>query len=138
MKLIRKLESQRIHISHIYKDLLHKPLRDIAMASKSVVKTKEELSYDELIKSYDPANNISRNTLTRYERTLIIGMRLEQLARGAKSFVDISDLKGDKRNIREIAERELKQKAIPFMIVRTMPNGDKEYYRLSDMIITDT
>ena len=34
-----------------------------------------------------------------------------------------------------IAEKELNQKKIPFIIMRPLPNGKKEYWRLQDLEI---
>ena len=38
-------------------------------------------------------------------------------------------------NIKDIANEELNQKKIPFMLLRTLPNKAQEYWRISDMII---
>lgn len=97
------------------------------MASSKVVE-----SYDDIIGAYDPQTNVSRNVMTRYEKAKIIGMRLEQLARGAPPYVSV---KGKTPNIREIALRELEERKLPFMIARSLPNGTKEYWRLQDMIV---
>ena len=90
-------------------------------------------NYADVISSYDPNHNVSRNVLSRYEKTKIIGMRLEQIARGAKPLVDLTNKKIT--NIRDIVLLELEQRKIPFMIARTLPNGTKEYWKLEDMII---
>lgn len=82
------------------------------------------------MQNYDPSHNVSRNVLTRYERAKIIGIRLEQLARSAVSTVDTTGLD----DIREICMKEFEEKKIPFLIERTLPNGKKEYWKLSDMI----
>lgn len=87
--------------------------------------------YNDIIKQYDPKNNVTRNVLTRYEKAKIIGMRLEQLARGAPVYVDVPD----KSDLRTIVLMELEQRKIPFMIARTLPNGKKEYWRIDDVIV---
>jgi DNA-directed RNA polymerase I, II, and III subunit RPABC2 len=69
----------------------------------------------------------------KYERVKIVGLRSEQLQRGADPYVEI-DL--SKPFIpREVAMEELRQRKLPFMIKRTLPNGVDEYWRLDDMII---
>lgn len=95
--------------------------------------TKIVESYDDIMSNYNPANNTSRNVLSRYEKAKIIGMRLEQVARGSKVYVDVK--KHKLTNIRDIVLKELEERKTPLMIARTMPNGTKEYYRLQDMII---
>jgi len=62
-----------------------------------------------------------QTTLTRFEKARIMGSRALQLSLGAPPFIDFS------KNIStslEIAEEELKQKVIPIVIRRTLPNGD--------------
>jgi len=70
--------------------------------------------------------------LTKYERTRIIGQRVKQLNIGANPFIPIGDNIID-NNI--IAEIELKEKKIPFIIRRPLPNGTSEYWRLEDLEI---
>jgi len=74
---------------------------------------------------------MSRNILTRFEIAKLIGVRSEQLARGAQPTVDIQNLK----NVRDIAIQELREKKIPLMIARPLPNGKKEYWRIKHVII---
>lgn len=86
-------------------------------------------SFADVIREYNPKNNMTRNVLTRFEVTKIIGMRLEQLARGAQPYVNTQGL-----NLRAIALKELEERKIPYMIVRSLPNNKKEYWRLTDMV----
>lgn len=88
-------------------------------------------SFDDIIQNYDPSKNKTRPILSIYEKAKIIGLRLEQLARGAESTIDASRFK----SIREIVLQEFVEKQIPFIIVRNMPFGVKEYWKLEDMII---
>lgn len=70
--------------------------------------------------------------LSKYEKTKIIGMRVTQLNHGAKPFIDIKDTYLDKYLI---AERELKEKKIPYIIKRPIPNGTFEYWNIKDLEI---
>lgn len=65
--------------------------------------------------------------LTRYERIQVIGMRAEQLARGAQAFVDATGTVGPY----ELAERELESQRLPMIVVRNLPDGKPQYLRLS-------
>jgi len=67
-------------------------------------------------------NHKSLPILTKYERTRIIGQRAKQINQGARPFIDIPDGVIDGYII---AEMELKEKKIPFIIQRPMPNGSK-------------
>ena len=66
--------------------------------------------------------------LTKYERTHVIGIRAEQLARGAQAFVDlpppVHSMSANSVYF-AIAERELDEHRLPFLIVRTMPDGSE-------------
>jgi DNA-directed RNA polymerase subunit K/omega len=88
--------------------------------------------YNELMKDYDPNKNSTKPILSKYEKTKIIGFRMEQLARGAEPYVEIIDNAFEPG---EIAMRELKERKLPFMVRRTLPNGQHEIFRLCDMLI---
>ena len=60
-------------------------------------------------------------TLTRVEKARIMGARALQLSLGAPIFIEIPK---DATTSLEIAMEELKQRVIPIVIKRTLPNGD--------------
>jgi DNA-directed RNA polymerase subunit K/omega len=70
--------------------------------------------------------------LTIYEKTKLIGMRANQLSQGAAPFIKVPDYV---KNVKEIARMELEQKRLPYIIKRPLPNGEYEYWRLSDLMI---
>ena len=84
----------------ITKDLQHKPV--------------EIISKDGLIVTGPP-------TLTRFEKARIMGARALQLSLGAPVFIEIPK---NATTSLEIAMEELKQRVIPIVIKRTLPNGD--------------
>jgi DNA-directed RNA polymerase I, II, and III subunit RPABC2 len=68
--------------------------------------------------------------LTKYEKARILGQRSKQIENGAKPLVKVPE------NIVEayiIAELELKEKKIPFIIRRPIPGGGCEYWKLKDL-----
>ena len=68
--------------------------------------------------------------LTKYEKARVLGQRSKQIETGAKPFIDVPP------NIIDgyvIAEMELKQKKIPFIIKRPIPGGAFEYWNLRDL-----
>jgi len=68
--------------------------------------------------------------LTKYERARILGQRAKQINSGATPFIKIPE------NIIDgyiIAEMELKEKRIPFIVRRPLPNGGSEYWSLKDL-----
>lgn len=89
--------------------------------------------YSDITKKYNPSKNITNNILSKYERVKILGIRAEQLQRGAKPLVDVSKMR--ETSPINIAKKELEEKKLPFIISRSLPNGVTEYWRLDDMII---
>jgi len=70
--------------------------------------------------------------LTKYEKARILGVRAKQINNGAAPFIEL------KENIIDgylIAERELAEKKLPFIIRRPLPNRGSEYWRLEDLEI---
>jgi DNA-directed RNA polymerase I, II, and III subunit RPABC2 len=63
-------------------------------------------------------------TLTRFERARIVGARALQLSLGAPVFIEIPK---NATSSLEIAIEELKQRVIPIVIRRTLPNGDYQH-----------
>ena len=87
----------------ITKDLQHKPV--------------EITNKDGLIVTGPP-------TLTRFEKARIMGARALQLSLGAPIFIEIPK---NATTSLEIAMEELKQRVIPIVIKRTLPNGDYQH-----------
>ncbi len=100
------------------------------MASKKIDVMED---FNDIMRKYDPSKNKTKNILTKYERVKIVGLRSEQLQRGADPYVDFDTSK--EFNPREVAMEELRQRKLPFMIKRPLPDGSCEYWRLDDMII---
>jgi len=97
-------------------------------------------NYDEIAK----LSNVVRNSdgiiidplhrtipyLTKYEKARILGQRAKQIETGSIPFVKVPE------NIVDgyiIAELELKEKKIPFIIKRPIPSGGCEYWNLKDL-----
>lgn len=96
--------------------------------------TKLVQDFDDILQTYDTSRYITRNTMTKYEKTKVIGMRLEQLARGAPTLIDVD--KHGCKSIRDVVMKELEEKKLPFVIVRNLPNGKQEHWRVCDLVVT--
>lgn len=87
-----------------------------------VIRDKDDIIIDDLHKTIP--------FLTKYERARILGQRAKQINSGATPFVKVPE------NVIDgyiIAELELKEKKIPFIIRRPLPNGGSEYWSLMDL-----
>jgi DNA-directed RNA polymerase I, II, and III subunit RPABC2 len=99
-------------------------------------------NYDEIIKMSkvvrDTDNRIidlqhqTTPILTRYEKSRIVGVRAKQLNSGSLSLIKNADSIIDGMLI---AELELKEKKVPFIIRRPLPNGSCEYWNIKDLEI---
>lgn len=72
--------------------------------------------------------------LTRYEKTKVLGQRAKQIDSGCKIFVNVQS------NVIDgylIATEELKQKKLPFIIRRPIPNGGVEYWPVKELDIVN-
>ena len=70
--------------------------------------------------------------MSKYEYTRVLGQRAKQIEGGSKPFVEVEP------NIIDsyiIAENELRERKIPFIIRRPIPNGGFEYWNINDLEI---
>ena len=81
-----------------------------------------------LIDKLNSHNKQTKPFLTKYERARIIGVRAEQLANGFNSSVNTEGM----TDVVKIAEKELKERKLPLIIQRTLPDGTTEYWRLDE------
>ncbi len=107
------------------------------MTQKQTATMKIIEDYSETVIKTDPSKHTTRNVMTKYELTKVIGMRVEQLARGSPTMIDVEAEigTGNVHTLHKIVHLELEKKLIPFIIQRPLPNGEKEYWRIKDMVI---
>lgn len=72
-------------------------------------------------------SNMEYPKVTKYEVARVIGLRAEQLARGAKPLVDTGNL----IDVVQIATEEYKKGVIPICIIRKLPDGRKVRLRFN-------
>jgi|688.fasta_scaffold1263820_1 DNA-directed RNA polymerase I, II, and III subunit RPABC2 len=69
--------------------------------------------------------------LSKYERTRVVGERAIQISMGSPPLVEVGNLE----NPVDIAEKELREKKIPYIIKRVLPNGLIELWRVDELRI---
>ena len=116
-------ESKEDFIASNHQECFSKNLEEIK-SLLNVVRDKNNIIVDELHKTLP--------ILTKYEKTRILGIRLKQLNNGSKPFIKVAE---DILDNFLIAEKELKEKKIPFIIQRPLPNNTFEYWKLEDLEI---
>lgn len=86
---------------------------------------------NEKVKSLKNTKRITMKWMTKYEYARIVGMRAVQISKGSKPNVDISGLKDPI----EIAKKEIKEKKVPLIIRRTLPDGRYEDWSVNELIL---
>jgi DNA-directed RNA polymerase I, II, and III subunit RPABC2 len=118
-KFSNELRSE--YIKKYHPEEIHKPFDEIYQLSH-VTRNEEGNIIDDNHKTYP--------ILSKYEKTRIIGLRVSQLNKGAKPFITLKNKILDNSLI---AEKELQDKALPFIIMRPIPNALSEYWKVSDL-----
>ena len=95
---------------------------DEILAMTKVVRDKTGIIIDDLHKTIP--------FLTKYEKARILGQRAKQINSGATVFVKVPEKVIDGYLI---AELELIEKRVPFIIRRPLPNGGSEYWSIKDL-----
>lgn len=76
---------------------------------------------------------ITRPTLTKYERVRVLGERAKQISLNAKPMI-----KGvENLDPKEIAKLELKMGVLPMIIIRPLPTGQKEKWKVNELKIVN-
>ncbi|OTN65811.1 putative DNA-directed RNA polymerase subunit I [Plasmodium knowlesi] len=118
---------------------------DIDIITENQIK-KEKSDYEHSDANEDNIR-ITSPYLTKYEKARIIGTRALQISLNAPLTIPIETQGGDVSNGKNeydnylnndplvIAERELHNKSIPFILRRYLPNGSYEDWKLDELII---
>ena len=72
--------------------------------------------------------------LNQFEKTKVLSFRASQIAQGARPYIEIPDNVTDDYSI---AKMELAARKLPFILKRPLPDGDYEYWKLSELMIFD-
>jgi len=72
--------------------------------------------------------------LSNYEKTKLLSLRTSQIEKGAHPYVAVPE---GVTSSYEIAQLELKEKKVPYILKRPLPNGTYEYWRLADLVILE-
>lgn len=79
----------------------------------------------------EESQRITKPVMTKYERVRLLGDRTKQLSLGAKSMI-----KGvENMDPKEVAKLELIKKVMPLIVIRTLPSGKQEKWKVSELQI---
>jgi len=77
------------------------------------------------------AERTTTRYMTKYERARVLGTRALQISLGAPVMVDLAD----ETDPLAIANKELKQRKVPIVIRRYLPDGSYEDWSIDELII---
>jgi len=120
---LQKFDSElnKNYIKEFHAECLNHNYDEVLKLAK-VVRNESNIIIDDLHKTIP--------YLTKYEKARVLGQRAKQIETGAKPLVKVPE------NIVDgyiIAELELREKKIPFIIKRPIPGGSFEYWHLRDL-----
>jgi DNA-directed RNA polymerase subunit K/omega len=110
------------HLVKFHPEEIHKPFDEIYQLSL-IKRDAEGIIIDENHRTYP--------ILSKYEKTKLIGLRVAQLNKGAHPYVPLKHTTILDNSL--IAEKELKEKKLPFIIMRPLFNGKCEYWNVNDL-----
>lgn len=91
------------------------------------------VSRDDVLKNMDTPR-VSEPYFTKYEYTTLLSCRAQQLAEGANPLVPLTDFNtNDPKFIWKVAEREILERKLPYIVRRSLPNGNVEFWSVSEL-----
>jgi DNA-directed RNA polymerase subunit K/omega len=115
-------EMKKNHLASFHPEEIHKSFDEI-FALSIITRNDEGVIID--------ANHRTFPILSKYEKTKIIGLRVAQLNKGAEPYVTLKTKLILDNSL--VAEKELHEKRLPFIIMRPLPNGKSEYWNVNDL-----
>jgi DNA-directed RNA polymerase I, II, and III subunit RPABC2 len=115
-------EMKKNHLASFHPEEIHKSFDEI-YALSMITRNEEGVIID--------ANHRTYPILSKYEKTKILGLRVAQLNKGSAPYVPLKHSTILDNSL--IAEKELKEKKLPFIIMRPLFNGKCEYWNVNDL-----
>ena len=106
----------------------------------------EQLRFDSKVLHYEvqpvdrdsvkPENRITLPYYSKYEYTALMGVRAQQIADGSKILVSLDGIQtSHPQFVWKVADLEIREKALPFIIHRRLPDGISEYWSCSELSV---
>lgn len=89
---------------------------------------------EDIYQDYLDTPKVSLNRLTKYEKTQILGIRIQQLSNGLLPYITIDNASNKEVSLSYIAQKELEERKLPFIIKRKISESITEYWRLSELL----
>ena len=130
--------SQSEEETHDSEDDIHHSQEDIDTDTNDPIVTKQldddehehEQKYPQNQRHIEKEQRLTFPYLTKFEKALVLGIRVQQLVNRACPMIDPKGYK----TMHEIARAELENRLIPLHIKRPLPNGKVDIVCLSDIV----
>ena len=110
-------------------------MEDVRFESRIIHPEVLPVTREEITKTFENAR-ITQPYFTKYEYTTLIGIRAQQIAEGARPLVSLEGIvTSSPRFVWELAEKEVSEKKLPFLVHRQFPNGTSEYWSATELSI---
>lgn len=77
---------------------------------------------------------VSQPYFTKYEYTTLLACRAQQLSDGALPLIPLADFNtSDPRFVWKVAEREILDRKLPYIVRRVLPDGNTEYWSVAEL-----
>jgi DNA-directed RNA polymerase I, II, and III subunit RPABC2 len=88
----------------------------------------------DVVAATDPTERITQPYFTKYEYTALLACRAQQLAEGATPLVPLGDFNtADPRFVWKVAEREILDRKLPYLVRRELPGGGAEFWSVAEL-----
>ena len=110
-------------------------MEDLRNSSKLLHPEVISITRDDVLES----QKTQRTTMpyySKYEYTTLLGTRAQQLAEGAKPLSSLEGMvTSDPRFVWNLAQKEILEQKLPFIIHRRLPNGVSEYWSTMELTV---
>jgi DNA-directed RNA polymerases I, II, and III subunit RPABC2 len=99
---------------------------------ESFMRQTDIISVNEMYAKYNSSSRVTQPRINRFEKAKMLGVRSEMLANGSPALINVPP---GMSSTYEIAKLEYRQKKIPLIIKRRLPNKTFEYWKLDDLVL---
>ena len=86
--------------------------------------------------SVETNNRITMPYYSKYEYTTLVGIRAQQIADGAKPLISLDGMQtSHPQFVWRVAEKEIAERVLPFIIHRRLPDGVSEYWNTTELSV---
>jgi DNA-directed RNA polymerase I, II, and III subunit RPABC2 len=107
-------------------------MEDIRFSSRIVHPEVQPVARD----SVDTSDRITLPYYSKYEYTTLVGIRAQQIADGAKPLISLEGIQtSHPQFVWKVAEREIAERVLPFIVHRRLPDGKSEYWSTTELTV---